>query len=195
MRDRIEFFNKFDCNEMCVVIYVSMECCDELSDSYPKKVYYQSYLCPNKIYKFDTHACTKTGRTRVLLHAILGFEDTPSLEICHRLISRVADYRDVWVFLLLVREILKQDEPFIPPCLSEDFDEWCHLVDQTVTEKLRRFGIPKGAHMQLYLFTHWYEFARVGKKLRYLCFTFEDVMKSFECWQDSGQKQMYSWGR
>lgn len=37
-------------------------------------------------------------------------ETTPTLEIRHRLISRVADYRDVWVFLVLLREILKQDD-------------------------------------------------------------------------------------
>ncbi|PFX27099.1 hypothetical protein AWC38_SpisGene8230 [Stylophora pistillata] len=173
-------------------IYVPMECCKELPDSYPKEVYYQIYLCPHEIYKFDTNACTKTGRSRVLLHAILGFEATPTLEICHRLISCVADYRDVWIFLVLVREILKQDEPFIPPRRNEieriDFDEWCQLIDHTVTEKLRRFGIPQGAHMQLYLFTHWHEFVRVGKKLRNLCFTFEDVIKAYEKWQDSGQK-------
>ena len=63
---------------MCVVIYGRMECSKEVTDSYPKEVCYRSYLCPHEIYKFDTHACTKTGRARVLLHAILGFEATPT---------------------------------------------------------------------------------------------------------------------
>ena len=61
-------------------------------------------------------------------------------------------------------------------------------MDHAVTQKLRWFGIPKGAHLQLYLFTRWHEFVRVGKKIRNLCFTFEDVMKTYEGWQDSGQK-------
>ncbi|PFX13983.1 putative DNA polymerase [Stylophora pistillata] len=169
-----------------------MECCKQLLDSYPKEVYYQTYLCPHEIYKFDTHVYTKTGRTGVLLHAILGFEATPTLEICHRLISRVTDYRDVWIFLVLVREILNQDELFIPPRRGEmelmDFKEWCQLMDHAVTEKLRRFGIPQGAHMQLYVFTHWHEFTEVGKKIQDNCFTYEDVIKVYETWQDSGQK-------
>lgn len=99
---------------MCGLICVEMECCQVPSASGPHEVYYESYLCPHERYVFNTHPCMKTGRAPVLLHALLGFEAVSSWEIRHRLISRVSGYRDVWLFLVLVREILKQDEPHVP---------------------------------------------------------------------------------
>ena len=50
------------------------------------------------------------GRARVLLHNLLGYEETTTEEVRYRLVSQVKDYEDIWVFLNVIRKIFKYQE-------------------------------------------------------------------------------------
>ena len=44
---------------------------------------------------------------------------------------------------------------------------------------MRQYPSPVGAHMQLYLFTHWSHFIEIGKKIRAHGHKFEDVISAY----------------
>ena len=70
---------------------------------------YMSSICPYTVYTFHVKDEKKTGRASVLLHHILGYEETSTEEGRYWVISQVKDYDDVLMFLnvlLLVMEKL-----------------------------------------------------------------------------------------
>ena len=70
---------------------------------------YMSPICPYTVYTFHVKDEKKTGRASVLLHHILGYEETSTEEGRYWVISQVKDYDDVLIFLnvlLLVMEKL-----------------------------------------------------------------------------------------
>ena len=64
-----------------------------------KKSTYHSYVCPHHEYKFDIDESKKTGCACVLLHQVLGWEESPVEEVRHRMVAwwpRLPRYLDVF---------------------------------------------------------------------------------------------------
>ena len=40
------------------------------------------------------------------------------------------------------------------------------MLEDTIVDPVRQYPTIVGAHMQLYLFTHWFHFIEIGKKIR-----------------------------
>ena len=51
-------------------------------------------------------------------------------------------------------------------------------------EDIRQYPTSVGAHMQLYLFTHWFHFIEIGKKIRACGHDFEDVVSAYLNWKN-----------
>ena len=69
---------------------------------------YMSPICPYTVYTFHVKDEKKTGRASVLLHHILGYEETSTEEGRYRVISQVKDYDDVWMFLNVLRLVMEK---------------------------------------------------------------------------------------
>lgn len=93
------------CNEkMCVSMRVVLfKYSNQVSAQELQYRSYRSYLCPHREYKFDIDFRNKTGRACAYYYMRYQVEKK----------SRVLEYRDVWLFLNLVREIFK--DPYSVP--------------------------------------------------------------------------------
>ena len=61
-------------------------------------------------------------------------------------------------------------------------------IQDPVSEQLKHYASPKGAHKQLYLFTHWFEYVDLGKELQAKRHTLRDVMITYTNWRERYQK-------
>ena len=78
--------------------------CEGAPDS-TKQLTYRSYVCPHREYQFDIDENKKTGRACVLLHQILAWEESTFQVVRHRMVLRVQDYHDIWMFLNVLRSL------------------------------------------------------------------------------------------
>ena len=61
-------------------------------------------------------------------------------------------------------------------------------IQDPVSEQLKHYACPKGAHKQLHLFTHWFEYVDLGKELQAKGHTLRDVMITYTNWRERYQK-------
>ena len=61
-------------------------------------------------------------------------------------------------------------------------------IQDPVSEQLKHYASPKGAHKQLHLFTHWFEYVDLGKELQAKGHTLRDVMITYTNWRELYQK-------
>ena len=69
---------------------------------------YMSPICLHTVYTFHVNDEKKTGHASVLLHHILGYEETSTEEGRYWVISQVKDYDDVWMFLNVLRLVMEK---------------------------------------------------------------------------------------
>ena len=133
------------------------------------KITYRSRICPQPEYKFDIDKSRKRGRTRVLLH--------------NHTIAHVEEYHDIYWFFNYLSEVWERKHKIPHRYLAKrtsqrNFVSFCEEIEDGIIDRVRQYPSPVGAHMQLYLFTHWFHFIEIGKKIRAHGHEFEDVMSA-----------------
>ena len=139
----------------------------------PAELHYQSSMCPYPHYKFHVDGREKTLRPSILFFHILGFESGRgfSEELRHRVVSKVREYEDIWLFLNVLQQVYKRKKDIPPryygdPQSTSNYLMFCDEdIQEPVSEQLKHYASPKGAHKQLHLFTHWFEYVDLGKEL------------------------------
>ena len=139
----------------------------------PAELHYQSSICPHPYYKFHVDEREKTLRPSILFFHILGFESGRgfSEELRHRVVSKVREYEDIWLFLNVLQQVYKRKKDIPPryygdPQSTSNYLMFCDEdIQDPVSEQLKHYASPKGAHKQLHLFTHWFEYVDLGKEL------------------------------
>ena len=161
--------------------------CDGSRDS-SMEIKYRSRICPHPEYKFDIDKSKKRGRARVLLHKILGWENVYYVceEVRHHTIAHVKEYHDIYWFLNYLSEVWRCKEEIPNWSYKCTFESFCKMLDfeDVIVDRVRQYPTPVGAHMQLYLFTHWFHFIEIGKKIRAHGHNFEDVISAYLNWMN-----------
>ena len=132
----------------------------------PAELHYQSSICPHPYYKFHVDEREKTLRPSILFFHILGFESEHGFckELRHRVVSKVREYEDIWLFLKVLQQVYKRKKDIPPRYYGDPQSTSNYLVfcdedfQDPVSEQLKHYASPKGAHKQLHLFTHWFEY-------------------------------------
>ena len=138
---------------------------------------YMSPICPHTVYTFHVNDQKKTGRASVLLHHILGYEETSTEERRYGVILQVKDYDDVWMILNVLRLVMEKLDHLTAMKTTQDYLCYCQEgIHNRILEKVTHNASPKGAHKQMWTFTHWFDFVKLGDNLRHHGHDFEDIM-------------------
>ena len=71
------------------------------------------------------------------------------------------------------------------PTGRKDYGWFCEeVIPETILDKLQRYASPVKTHKQMYIFTHWFDFVRLGKRIQERGHEFEDVMKACDNWKN-----------
>ena len=162
----------------------------------PAELHYQSSICPHPYHKFHVDEREKTLRPSILFFHILGFESGHRFckELRHRVDSKVREYEDIWLFLNVLQQVYKRKKDIPPryygdPQSTSNYLMFCDEdIQDPVSEQLKHYASPKGAHKQLHLFTHWFEYVDLGKELQAKGHTLRDVMITYTKWRERYQK-------
>ena len=138
---------------------------------------YTSPVCSHTMYTFHVNDEKKTGRASVLLHHILGYEQTSTEEGRYWVISQVKDYDNVWMFLNVLRLVMEKLDHLTAMKTTQDYI-WCcqEGIHNRILEKVTHDASPKGARKQMWMFTHWFDFVKLGDNLRHHCHDYEDII-------------------
>ena len=148
---------------------------------------YTSPVCPNTVYTFHVNDEKKTGRATVLLHHILGYEQTSTEEGRYWVISQVKDYDNVWMFLNVLRLVMEKLDHLTAMKTTQDYIWYCQeSIHNRILEKVTHDASPKGAPKQMWIFTHWFDFVKLGDNLRHHCHDFEDIMSAYNAFHVGG---------
>ena len=112
---------------------------------------YTSPVCPHTVYTFHVNNEKKTGRASVLLHHILGYEQTSTEEGRYWVISQVKDYDNVFVFFFnVLRLVMEKLDDLTAMKTTQDYIWYCQEgIHNRILEKVTHYASPKGAHKQM----------------------------------------------
>ena len=96
----------------------------------------------------------KDPSTSLLFFHILGFESGRgfSEELRHRVVSKVREYEDIWLFLNVLQQVCQRKKDIPPryygdPQGTSNYLMFCDEdIQDPVTEQLKHYACPKGAY-------------------------------------------------
>ena len=148
---------------------------------------YMSPICPYTVYTFHVKDEKKTGRASVLLHHILGYEGTSTEEGRYWVISQVKDYDDVLMFLNVLLLVMEKLDHLTAMKTTQDYLWYCQEgIYNRILEKVTHHASLKGAHKQVWIFTHRFDFVKLGDNLGHHGHDFEDIMSAYNALHKDG---------
>ena len=90
------------------------------------------------------------------------------------------DYEDVWMFFIVLRLVMEKLDHLTAMKTILDYLCYCQEgIYNRILEKVTHHVSPKGEHKEMWMFTHWFDFVKLGNNPRHHGHDFEDIMSAY----------------
>ena len=87
------------------------------------------------------------------------------------------DYEYVWMFFIVLRLVMEKLDHLTA---MKDYLCYCQEgIYNRILEKVTHYISPKGEHKEMWMFTHWFDFVKLGNNPRHHGHDFEHIMSAY----------------